>query len=836
MHSEVGAQQFDREVPAECQEQIIDLHIGIFFDGTNNNKYQSMLGKKFRRDEIVKELQSAVSEGKLSGEQMAFLKKKDVLVAKPSGGMEIGISGSELTKFPRAFWMRGTRSNGLPGILSKTQLDQLYFGYEGANGDEAYSIEKHMLENNLDEGNDCRRNDAKTGGALSSLPDTKDEIEALKTAVRNYIPGKESRKETNPDLKGAIAQNTTYTNIAILESLYDLSAEDDKNKYFSIYVEGSGTDMKLLPRLSDSQQKIASRAGEVMKKGIRKGVDCVLAQGDSVVTGYMNAVYGLNAAIDLGVDYSVNLAVDKASSWTAKGLVKGEEIVGLAAGVGNTGVIAKVRKAVEMLNRKIESYKSAPRTKFQLHFHLFGFSRGATTARIFNYIVDANKTDAQTNGGVVTEEDLERIAGTKNFLRLGNRLDIKSKEVCFMGIFDTVASIGLFQGGVNVDDFGLYATNQAREVFHICAMDEVRKNFALVDIESSVEEKGSNLELFIPGCHTDIGGGASIGREDEKIINLQSILGVPNYICREGCFSRARMKYEPVSSRTLEALGWLNATQQTDDKTVTGRPSDEALEASDDTVYADNDGNWLTRNNIIMNRYVKPGYSNVALGLMREKGGSIFKNIPGNYAVPLELSDYYEQIKSVLSSSGRIFVNPTPGTYYWLRNQWIHYSANDQLISAADNLLVNPPTYVSARLLQDAAGGGRIQVTENGAENSEGTEIRLSSRIIYPGIKGRDTSQMKYMFDYGEARQVRVQLAGLQNRMAGRQRAERAKLDGLKQEREALKFWQLNRKKELNKQISSGQRQLEQLDETIKIIEKETNSQGKNKNNTGKPK
>ena len=57
----------------------------------------------------------------------------------------------------------------------------------------------------------------------------------------------------------------------------------------------------------------------------------------------------------------------------------------------------------------------------------------------------------------------------------------------------------------NVTDYGLFATNEAQEVFHICALDEVRTNFALVDIESSVKTNG--LELFIPGCHTDIGGG-----------------------------------------------------------------------------------------------------------------------------------------------------------------------------------------------------------------------------------------------------------------------------------------------------------------------------------------
>lgn len=248
----------------------------------------------------------------------------------------------------------------------------------------------------------------------------------------------------------------------------------------------------------------------------------------------------------------------------------------------------------------------------------------------------------------INPSDFKMIMGTdNNYLEIGPRNPcLKSKEVRFMGIYDTVSSIGVFHndgtlenfiGSIlkknyeefndygksifhehNVCDFGLYDTNQAQNVVHICALDEVRRNFALVDIESSIQS-GNGKEIFLPGCHTDIGGGAAIGREGEKIVNISSIDGVDNYLCKSAATSGSELKLLPVSADSLVELGWLLAEQETKDKTISGRVSSNVLQKTQDTVYSDNSTNPLTRNNIIMYRYVKPGYSNISLHLMREE-------------------------------------------------------------------------------------------------------------------------------------------------------------------------------------------------------------------------
>ena len=51
-HGEVDGLSVPKGNQDEKLASTVDLYIGIFFDGTNNNKYQTMLGKMFRRKEI----------------------------------------------------------------------------------------------------------------------------------------------------------------------------------------------------------------------------------------------------------------------------------------------------------------------------------------------------------------------------------------------------------------------------------------------------------------------------------------------------------------------------------------------------------------------------------------------------------------------------------------------------------------------------------------------------------------------------------------------------------------------------------------------------------------
>ncbi|MDD5161121.1 MAG: DUF2235 domain-containing protein [Sulfuricurvum sp.] len=102
-------------------------------------------------------------------------------------------------------------------------------------------------------------------------------------------------------------------------------------------------------------------------------------------------------------------------------------------------------------------------------------------------------------------------------------------QIGFIGIFDTVVSVGLKQDNDAKEwkqeitqpnpDGAVPEPPKSYKVIHIAASNEARTFFSLYDIHSSME-KGYGVEFRIPGCHTDIGGGLGVGEEiiDDKVV------------------------------------------------------------------------------------------------------------------------------------------------------------------------------------------------------------------------------------------------------------------------------------------------------------------------------
>ncbi len=236
-------------------------------------------------------------------------------------------------------------------------------------------------------------------------------------------------------------------------------------------------------------------------------------------------------------------------------IINGKAVKGLGFGVGPTGVVAKVCKAIKYIGQRVE--KEAGKafvTIKDIHFYVFGFSRGSTSARLFSYIVARNAGDnvgklKKAEGGLIkrnAEKEFDKYL-TKKYFKKGEvkfLSEYKGKmTVDFLGIYDTVSAIGFLQeenGDVNflrnffltdkdfwdnfhrenVDCYGLYSPTLAHvlNTCHICALDEFRANFALSDIGKAADD---NIELFLPGCHSDIGGGYTQNDDAElKTLNF----------------------------------------------------------------------------------------------------------------------------------------------------------------------------------------------------------------------------------------------------------------------------------------------------------------------------
>ncbi|WP_179379255.1 T6SS phospholipase effector Tle1-like catalytic domain-containing protein [Jannaschia marina] len=163
-----------------------------------------------------------------------------------------------------------------------------------------------------------------------------------------------------------------------------------------------------------------------------------------------------------------------------------DSIIGGALGMGATGVEAIVATEALRLGRIIATLSPGIEPE-EIILDVFGFSRGAAAARYF--------VNAFRQGWI----DYNPVFGTR---QRGYVPEDRNIRIRFVGIFDTVASIGLgmveYNYGANIH----LATRQADRIFHITADNEYRINFRLND-----NLPGGGDRLPMPGAHGDVGGG-----------------------------------------------------------------------------------------------------------------------------------------------------------------------------------------------------------------------------------------------------------------------------------------------------------------------------------------
>ncbi|NBA96655.1 PAAR domain-containing protein [Pseudomonas sp. R5(2019)] len=196
------------------------------------------------------------------------------------------------------------------------------------------------------------------------------------------------------------------------------------------------------------------------------------------------------------------------------GTVAGEKdsLLGAAMGRGKTGVAGRVEHAIARVSTEVKTFKGKnPSCKIShLIFDIFGFSRGAAAARHF-----ANEIALGGNGPLQAVLKNNKMAFTQSF-EVDYQRDL---EVGFIGLFDTVASVGGWTNfgyvrsphapGINLH----LPRNRFPNVVHLVARDEVRVNFALNRVGPDHEE------LVFPGVHSDIGGGYHASAEERVLIS-----------------------------------------------------------------------------------------------------------------------------------------------------------------------------------------------------------------------------------------------------------------------------------------------------------------------------
>ncbi len=142
--------------------------------------------------------------------------------------------------------------------------------------------------------------------------------------------------------------------------------------------------------------------------------------------------------------------------------------------------------------------KISPAVVKTIYISIFGFSRGATQARAFtNWLQSLCELDAQLSG---------RAGG----MSLGGF----PVQFDFLGLFDTVAAIGLGNTLGGATGHGAWADSEESlrvpahiPCLHLVAAHEIRRSFPVDSISVGGTLSSRHQEIVLPGAHSDIGCG-----------------------------------------------------------------------------------------------------------------------------------------------------------------------------------------------------------------------------------------------------------------------------------------------------------------------------------------
>lgn len=432
------------------------------------------------------------------------------------------------------------------------------------------------------------------------------------------------------DLKHGKGKNITYS-VFFDGTLNNRKNTEDGKAHRDETVAHSGQhyDSYLQQKKEDAAQKDIDHSGKVydggeLKEVIIAGKKYNLPKGDSYKNDYTNVArlyYAYNDSPTIheriyveGVGTEDHLADDD-----------------LATGMGvfSTSVRGKAKKAYDQIFDnvvKIVGKVEDDSNNFieTLTIDVYGFSRGATTARYFTHFMTTSEKsetakyyeyndmaplmnpviedfkNLENNFKFLQNENLNKIeklaliplAKKKteiDLIGIGAKIasavktafspvatayfqeKLRSKgikvnhlNIRFLGLFDTVSSYGIFHDN-DVKDLGLDAVNKAQRTIHLTAGDEYRKNFALTNIRNAGFR---GVELTLPGVHCDIGGAYNTVEYEKTAFYITSLydeLGIaPANLILGPVGSMIKEAFEPNARKFRKQLinkGWLKDEQ-----------------------------------------------------------------------------------------------------------------------------------------------------------------------------------------------------------------------------------------------------------------------------------
>ncbi len=339
-------------------------------------------------------------------------------------------------------------------------------------------------------------------------------------------------------------------------------------------------------------------------------------------------------------------SIDKATDQTS----------GFAFAIWKSGIPARVKKGLQKAVSRIEKNHSDVDVIIEkLTLDVFGFSRGAAIARSFIYAA----LFGQSGSG--EPESLSAKLKEQGYT-------VNQVEVCFAGLYDTVSTYGVLKtitrlGASNTRSLKLDAIVHAQKVVQIASADEHRQYFSLTNIKSA---RGKGKEIFLPGVHSDIGGGYRDNASEQLLIYEDFGYSYPNA--------------EKDRQHWLE-VGWY-------------RPDEITLEYKEGYEGDESDdGSWIR----VVKKDISNQYSRIPLHLMagyaRENKVPLKSRLERDQDIPETLMAAKQEIEQYIART------PVSRAEHWLKNNapWLKQLRHDYLHFSARIKTGHSPRFINGK-------------------------------------------------------------------------------------------------------------------------------------------
>ncbi len=291
---------------------------------------------------------------------------------------------------------------------------------------------------------------------------------------------------------------------------------------------------------------------------LRTGVSVEGLEG-SYVNSYSN-VARLATSLQLQTsenDFHIPVYVEGMGTYHYSG---DDWILGSGMGIGGHGVIARVSTCISHVRNAINNVRNGNAHISHLKIDAFGFSRGAAAARYFVHrVLETENITRASRAGTIDSSLYSLI----HQLTVTDSITIDNYKMPFIGLFDTVGSHReSIVDGIEDDTAELHLDAirlpQVEVVFHLAAADEHRMNFPLTNINSAINA-GKGTQIFLPGVHSDIGGGYNEEHDGDMVENNLPVFQVWGGLAPLTTACTARLN---VIKNNLISMGYYKASPQ----------------------------------------------------------------------------------------------------------------------------------------------------------------------------------------------------------------------------------------------------------------------------------